>query len=669
LESPTTQKSQKTRDLKTSQQVQNLKDFQIRSFDKLQNSRHRYGSENSQRFQPAKDLKNLKKSSFKPLFSIILASVMGAGVAYATGDASCTLGDANACLSHTIVGSKYYDEFNLIKQDGTTDVWKYDVATSKHKEIIDDLTITGNKAVIIEPNLSIENNTKMTGNFKDSVFVGNFSHNINTVNYTAGEVTLTFDGAYKGNTDQKATINGKEYSTKEGKWAFLGNLNYRLIKNDITFKNGANMAGDIIEGHYIGNVDDDNINITFDNSNLIGNISVNNGENTFTFNNNAHMQGNITYYKFNNEKANLTIKTKDSSIEGNLSVSGWANNHWSNAKANTKDQKITLEFDGNGKEGYAFKGNMSLQADSSNKTRDLTLTLNNNAKILGTINLKKKPFENATFTIKNTTNKNDDYSEISNIINTGGKVTINVEENAAYKGAINATKEIDLNIKKNATYAGLFTSKSISGVGAGEALVTAEENAVFIGGLEASGSGVTRNDIVTDLTKRGKNIVATFTDATFLANNNGRFGAGSGTGIVNKTHGAYVNAKFTRSSMNGDIITSANNEGWSVNDISFASAAVNPTASGDSTPPKIDYAPANKAANKATEAAMVPTTTHKLDYYLPHLPSTGTNEALNQTAITKFYGALMTEAKLKGMSGDQIQGYVIAGIQDYLRLA
>ncbi|WP_143428800.1 autotransporter outer membrane beta-barrel domain-containing protein, partial [Helicobacter sp. 11S02596-1] len=698
LESPTTQKSQKTRDLKTSQQVQNLKDFQIRSFDKLQNSRHRYELENSQHFQPAKDLKNLKKSSFKPLFSIILASVMGAGVAYAFSD-TCTLGSANACLAHT--GANAEDKFKPTQDETHTDKWRYTDGTKTHEEKSGRLTITGNKIILEEPNLYVHNTANLTANFKDSVWVGNFTHAQSGGGHES-PINLSFEGHYNGDTDVTPTIKGKD-----NQWAFIGNINLQQ-KNTITFKNGANMKGNITGVYYAAFIDSDIATVTFDNSSLIGNINVSDGDNTFKFINNAHMKGNITYLKNFDDKGNLAITTKDSSIEGNLSVSSYSN-HLGGSKSNVNEQKITLEFDGNGKEGYAFKGNIYLRADDTNKKpRPLTLTIKNEAKILGSINVAKSsygpywtgPFNNFNLNITNASfdanqviHNNSENMAITldggDLLNAGNLISKNQQKNAPYTFTIKNTSENKRNgyssgdiynignttitLEKDTTFASTITNAAISG-SPGKITLTANENTTIIGGLGA-GASFGNNDITQPNYQKSVNhFTATFTNATLMGYNAGKFGAGSGAGIINQANGGYIHATFTSSAVNGDItakyvyMTPAET-GYRVNDVIFASAAVNPTASGGTTLPKIDYAPANKAANKSAEVAMVPTTTHKLDYFLPHLPSTGTNETLNQTAITKFYGALMTEAKLKGMSGDQIQGYVIAGIQDYLRLA
>ncbi|WP_180763111.1 hypothetical protein, partial [Helicobacter sp. 11S02596-1] len=213
---------------------------------------------------------------FKPLFSIILASLMGSALVYGAdislgGDTTCSTDGTEACLTGTTTGTTR--PFSIEKKDNHWEVKPTVTGTYPRINIGDGnsvnltankqfLDITDNGGTGTNSNVSAGGWTKLYGNtnfnvdFKDSLLriPSNMPLLFQSTSSTAS--TLTFNGSYTG-----------EDAGADAGYAFVGTIYFDGGKYDVNFNNGANMKGNLNLG-----ANNNTTNIVFNNSKLEGSI-------------------------------------------------------------------------------------------------------------------------------------------------------------------------------------------------------------------------------------------------------------------------------------------------------------------------------------------------------------------------------------------------------------
>ncbi|WP_180762738.1 hypothetical protein, partial [Helicobacter sp. 12S02232-10] len=312
-------------------------------------------------------------------------------------------------------------------------------------------TITALNAIVSSSfDLRFQNGSTMTFNFTNSVYQGNFinGYQPNGAYGTSKTSTFTFDGSYQGNSD--ASLKG---------YAWVGNINIQAQDNQITFKNDANMKGNITASHNSGSQSKTSL-ITFKDSALEGDITalssavdlklggahsnvlsiVFDGNSTtkgyalkgadgeqnatiravsgglnITFDNGAiaYANTNLSYDQYSQTDIptlNITLKNK-SVLNGNIN----------NVKANfnkNPTQNVTLES------GSLLKGNANNQLGILNLKSD-------NAKMIGNVNTLQAPIDSDTHTIITFTNSSLEGNIENNFI---GKDHNGTYTNATFDG-------------------------------------------------------------------------------------------------------------------------------------------------------------------------------------------------------------------------------------------
>lgn len=266
----------------------------------------------------------LKKSFFR--FSAVLAPLLLAPFssvqAASFGDASCSTTSSTACIGGTYTsGSGAGFTVSVSDTLDTTPDEKTLKITGILRNPADFFTVNANKSILTASNFTVDNGSKVTFNFKNSAYKGNFTlGNYGGFNNTS---SFTFDGSYQGSSDN--SVKG---------YAYVGNINAANQTFSGTFRNDANMKG----------------NITF--------------TNPYTF----------------SSKNNVSFT--NSSLEGNIIKKT------TDASGGIKSD-ATVSFSGNSSKGFAMKGNIS------NALQKLTVNFSNQAKMIGNISLANDPYANS----------------------------------------------------------------------------------------------------------------------------------------------------------------------------------------------------------------------------------------------------------------------------------
>lgn len=265
-----------------------------------------------------------KKSLFR--FSAVLAPLLLAPFssvqAVDFGVAGCSTTSSTACVGGTYnSGSGAGVTVSVGDTLDTTPDEKTLKITGSLRNPSDYFTLNANSSIVTAGGgFTINNGSKAIFNFKNSVYKGSFTLG----DYGGFDETssFTFDGNYQGTSDD--SVKG---------YAYIGNITASNQTFSGTFKNDANMKGNITFGPPF----------TFQSTNNI----------SFT---NSSLEGNI-------------IKTP---LTANASVS-----------------TATINFSGNSSKGFALKGNID------NTLQSLTVNFSNQAKMVGNIRLASDPFGNA----------------------------------------------------------------------------------------------------------------------------------------------------------------------------------------------------------------------------------------------------------------------------------
>lgn len=265
-----------------------------------------------------------KKSLFR--FSAVLAPLLLAPFssvqAVNFGVAGCSTTSSTACVGGTYnSGSGAGITVSVGDTLDTTPDEKTLKITGSLRNPSDYFTLNANSSIVTAGGgFTINNGSKAIFNFKNSAYKGSFTLG----DYGGFDETssFTFDGNYQGASDD--SVKG---------YAYIGNITASNQTFSGTFKNDANMKGNITFGPPF----------TFQSTNNI----------SFT---NSSLEGNI-------------IKTP---LTANASVS-----------------TATINFSGNSSKGFALKGNID------NTLKSLTVNFSNQAKMVGNIRLASDPYGNA----------------------------------------------------------------------------------------------------------------------------------------------------------------------------------------------------------------------------------------------------------------------------------
>lgn len=262
-----------------------------------------------------------KKSFFR--FSAVLAPLLltpfSSVQAANFGVAGCSTTSTSAC-----VGGTYFGSITVSATD-TTDVTpdkKQLKITGPLNNPANYFTLNANSSIVTAGGgFTVNNGSKATFNFKNSVYQGNF-----TLGDRGGfdnTSSFTFDGNYQGVSDDSA----KGY-------AYIGSITASNQTFSGTFKNDANMKGDITFGPP------------------------------------------YTYKSTNN------ISFTNSSLEGSIIKTALTDSGGTTSTA-------TINFSGNSSKGFALKG------DINDRLQSLTVTFSNQAKMVGSIKMANDPYGNS----------------------------------------------------------------------------------------------------------------------------------------------------------------------------------------------------------------------------------------------------------------------------------
>lgn len=266
----------------------------------------------------------LKKSLFR--FSAVLAPLLltpfSSVQAVNFGVAGCSTTSSTACVGGTYnSGSGAGITVSVGDTLDTTPDEKTLKITGSLRNPSDYFTLNANSSIVTAGGgFTINNGSKAIFNFKNSAYKGSFT--LGDLGGFDETSSFTFDGNYQGTSDD--SVKG---------YAYIGNITASNQTFSGTFKNDANMKGNITFGPPF----------TFQSTNNI----------SFT---NSSLEGNI-------------IKTP---LTANASVS-----------------TATINFSGNSSKGFALKGNID------NTLKSLTVNFSNQAKMVGNIRLASDPYGNA----------------------------------------------------------------------------------------------------------------------------------------------------------------------------------------------------------------------------------------------------------------------------------
>lgn len=263
-----------------------------------------------------------KKSFFR--FSAVLAPLLLAPFssvqAVNFGVAGCSTTSSTACIGGTYtdgLGSGFTvsvgDTLDTTPDEKTLKI------TGALNNPANYFTLTANNSILTTSNFTVANGSKATFDFKNSAYKGNFT--IANNGGFDGTSSFTFDGNYQGTSDD--SVKGYAYVGKitAANQAFVG-----------TFKNDANMKGDII------------------------------------------------FNEPKSYKSENTINFTNSSLEGNI-IKKYTVGYTSSSAA-------TINFSGNSSKGFALKG------DINNTLQILNVTFSNQAKMIGDIRSASDPYGN-----------------------------------------------------------------------------------------------------------------------------------------------------------------------------------------------------------------------------------------------------------------------------------
>lgn len=541
-----------------------------------------------------------KKSLFR--FSAVLAPLLltpFSSVQAATfGVASCSVTSSSACIGGTYFGGI------TVSADDTLDVTR-DKKTLKITGQLRDpsayFTVNANNSILASTNFTVDNGSKVTFNFKNSAYAGNFT--LGSYGGFNSTSSFTFDGSYQGTSD--ASVKG---------YAYVGNINAANQTFTGVFKNDANMKGDIIFTDPVSYIS--NGNISYTNSSLQGNIikkttigsaKVQSNE-TVSFSGNSSkgfaLKGNIDN-KFQTLTVNfangakmigdiklandiygnafiLNVNFNNASLEGGINLSG--NGGTLNLVANNSSKLNINNFTG-ASGGFSDTINLTLNNSTLQGKTDSSILsyTNTNDRFNLTTTAGSKIFMNLT------SNQNTGFSSIqpSNNINLTGSVwTGNITGNAGTTSLTmkSSTVNGNVNISANGTLKGNLTDSSIgnlkldsnSTISNDLTLNKSSLNSIFIDNgakLKFSATGSTIGQV-------GNKWVAINNNwGSFDATLNGTTVNGSiawGDANFNNTTAADKGLNFTnKSTLNGNIVAPTSGNFATTNTFSFDNSAMN----------------------------------------------------------------------------------------------